>query len=92
MFSTVSLGLDFKHAPAEILQLSGTALREHYIERRPLGNGEMSIESTRGISSHLQNPFLALVERDTTENFGDVYGVSLVYSGTLRRVFPVICT
>lgn len=81
LLSALSMSIDFKHAPAEMIQLSGTALREHYIERRPLQNGEMSIESTRGISSHQQNPFLALIEQDTTENAGDAYGVSLVYSG-----------
>ena len=53
----LSMSLDMKHAPYEMLQLSGTALREHWIERRKLGIGETYLESTRGISSHQENPF-----------------------------------
>ena len=79
--SALSLSMDFKHAPYEMLQLSGTALREHHIVRRRLECGEMAIDSTRGISSHQQNPFIALVQRDTTETQGDAYGLSLIYSG-----------
>ena len=75
------MSLDMKHAPAKMIQLSGTALREHWIEQRELGIGETYLESTRGISSHQQNPFFALVEHQTTETGGDAYGVSLVYSG-----------
>ncbi len=77
----LSMSLDMKHAPYEMLQLSGTALREHWIERRKLGIGETYLESTRGISSHQENPFFALVEKETTEQNGDAYGVTLVYSG-----------
>ena len=77
----LSMSLDFKHAPYEMLQLSGTALREHHIVRRRIENGTMSIDSTRGISSHQQNPFIALVQRDTTETQGDAYGFGLIYSG-----------
>ena len=79
--SALSVSMDFKHAPYEMLQLSGTALREHHIVRRKLECGETSIDSTRGISSHQQNPFIALVQQDTTETQGDAYGLSLVYSG-----------
>ncbi|MFR2458162.1 MAG: glycoside hydrolase family 36 N-terminal domain-containing protein, partial [Christensenellales bacterium] len=73
--SALSVSMDFKHAPYEMLQLSGTALREHHIVRRKLECGETSIDSTRGISSHQQNPFIALVQQDTTETQGDAYGL-----------------
>ena len=50
--------------------------------RRKLECGETSIDRhARGISSHQQNPFIALVQQDTTETQGDAYGLSLVYSG-----------
>ena len=54
---------------------------ERHIIRTSLRSGSQSIESRRGASSHAQNPFMALVRRNTTENNGDVYGFSLVYSG-----------
>lgn len=75
------MSLDMKHAPYECFSFPGTALREHWIERRKLGIGETYLESTRGISSHQENPFFALVEKETTEQNGDAYGVTLVYSG-----------
>ena len=77
----LSMSLDFRQGPDELIDLPGNALRERYIERRPIGTGEMSIESTRGISSHQMNPFMALVNKETTEFSGDAYGLSFVYSG-----------
>lgn len=77
-----SMSLDFKCAPDSMIQLSGTALRERHLVRRDLEYGTTSIESTRGISSHQQNPFLALVNHDTTETSGEAYGVQLIYSGS----------
>lgn len=81
-----SMSLDFKQSPQQMIQLSGTALRERHIVRRPLEEGTVSIESTRGISSHQQNPFLVLLNNDTTENYGEAYGVNLVYSSSFSAV------
>ena len=55
--------------------------RKTYIVRSKIRSGSQSIESRRGSSSHAQNPFMALVRKDTTEQNGDAYGFSLVYSG-----------
>ena len=55
--------------------------RERHIERSRIRSGSQSVESRRGSSSHAQNPFMALVRKDTTEQNGDAYGFSLVYSG-----------
>jgi len=52
------------------------------VHRRPLVPGLQAVESRRGASSHVQNPFVALLERGADETRGDVYGVSLVYSGS----------
>ncbi len=80
--SAYSMSVDFKQAPEFMVQLSGTALRERHIVRRKLEPGTVSVESTRGISSHQQNPFLALVNEETTEESGEVYGINLVYSSS----------
>ena len=40
------------------------------------------VGSTTGYSSHLHNPFVALVEPSATEHTGDAYGFSLVYTGS----------
>lgn len=77
----LSASLDFKESNFEILHLSGAWARECHIERMPLRKGTQSIESRRGASSHSQNPFIALVKPNVTENYGEVYAMSLVYSG-----------
>lgn len=41
-----------------------------------------SFGSTTGYSSHLHNPFLALQPPDTTENAGEAWGFSLIYTGS----------
>ena len=76
-----SLSLDLPDRNYEMIQLSGAWARERHIHSTLLRQGIQSIESTRGISSHLHNPFLALKRPETTENQGEVIGLSLIYSG-----------
>src|SRR5699024_2102836 len=63
------------------MQLSGAWGRERAVKERPLQQGIQSIESTRGISSHQHNPFVALKRKNTDETSGVVIGTALVYSG-----------
>ncbi|MHA6480531.1 alpha-galactosidase [Paenibacillus sp. strain BS8-2] len=77
-----SASFDLPHDRYEMLQLSGTWARERYVHKRKLVPGMQSVESRRGSSSHMQNPFIALLGEGSTETQGDVYGVSLVYSGS----------
>ncbi|ANU11992.1 alpha-galactosidase [Planococcus antarcticus DSM 14505] len=76
-----SASIDLPDSDFEMLQLSGSWARERHIKNRKLVPGTQSISSTRGTSSAQQNPFLALKRPETTEHQGEVYGVSLVYSG-----------
>ncbi|ACT04064.1 alpha-galactosidase [Paenibacillus sp. JDR-2] len=78
----LSMSVDFVHDRFEMLQLSGAWARERYVHKRKLEPGMQSVESRRGSSSHMQNPFLALLSEGATEDHGDVYGVNLVYSGS----------
>lgn len=77
----LSANIDFKECDFELIQLSGAWARERHIIRTKLKSGSQSIESRRGSSSHAQNPFISLVRKETTENYGDAYGFSLIYSG-----------
>ncbi|RTE04434.1 alpha-galactosidase [Paenibacillus whitsoniae] len=81
LLRALSVNVDFNHDQFELLHLSGAWARERYVEKRKLAPGTQSIESRRGASSHQQNPFVALLERGATEDYGNVYGFSLVYSG-----------
>lgn len=77
-----SASFDLPHDRYELLQLSGAWARERYVHKRKLVPGLQSVESRRGSSSHMHNPFIALLSEGSTEEHGDVYGVSLVYSGS----------
>ncbi|MEK3914055.1 alpha-galactosidase [Paenibacillus sp. FSL H7-0331] len=78
----LSMSIDMADSGYDLLQLSGAWARERYVEKRALVPGTQSIESRRGGSSHQQNPFIALLAKGSTEDHGDVYGFSLVYSGS----------
>ncbi|MFD1954120.1 alpha-galactosidase [Paenibacillus thailandensis] len=78
----LSMSLDMVHDRYSMLQLSGAWARERYVHTRKLVPGMQSVESRRGSSSHMQNPFIALLAEGATEDNGDVYGVNLVYSGS----------
>nr|WP_275443167.1 glycoside hydrolase family 36 N-terminal domain-containing protein [Petralouisia muris] len=41
--------------------------REWRIQRQPVALGKQGIGSVRGISSHQENPFLALAERNASQ-------------------------
>lgn len=77
----LSFSIDLEHSNFDLLQLSGAWCREKHIYKRALVPGMQSIDSKKGISSHQQNPFLALLTKNANEDNGEVYGFSLVYSG-----------
>lgn len=66
----------------EVLSLHGAWARERQIQRTPLPYGVFSLDSKRCSSSATMNPFLGLLSRGATEESGDAYGVSLVYSSS----------
>lgn len=76
-----SLCLDFREGEFDLITLHGAWGRERKIYRRSIGEGRQSIASVRGVSSHQENPFMAILEPDATEDRGRVYGINFVYSG-----------
>lgn len=64
-----------------LVHLGGAWARERHVLERPLLLGRQSISSSRGSSSHVHNPFLALRRASTTDDHGEALGVALVYSG-----------
>ncbi|WP_315068510.1 alpha-galactosidase [uncultured Clostridium sp.] len=82
LLRALSMNIDFNNSNYDFLHLHGAWARERHIEKTPLLAGTLSIESRRGSSSHNQNPFIALLGKDATEEYGEVYGFNLVYSGS----------
>lgn len=77
----MSMSVDLPDADFQSVQLSGSWSRERYVKVRDLDPGITAVSSMRGNSSHQHNPFLALKRKNATEQSGQVYGFSLVYSG-----------
>ncbi len=82
-----SLQLDMPESNYDVISLPGAWANERQLKREPLGVGRRVFASSRGSSSHQQNPFAALLPKETTEHQGDVFGFSLVYSGSFQLTF-----
>ncbi len=82
----MSMCLDLPDMDYDMITLYGCHAKERNIERRRLAHGVQGVESRRGSSSNTQNPFVALAQRGSNEEHGDVYGFSLVYSGNFSAL------
>ena len=80
----LSLGLDFMEGDMDLIHFYGKHAGERQFERRNLPHGITEISSSRGTSSHHHNPFVTHCDKDTTEDFGNSYGVSFIYSGGFK--------
>lgn len=80
----LSFSLDLHQDGFEVIHLPGAWARERHIQRIPQVTGQLLLDSKRGASSHNENPFLALVRPETTEDHGDAYGFCLCYSGSFQ--------
>lgn len=76
-----SMQIDFVDRNFESITLPGAHAHERRVERNKINQGIHVYASHRGTSSHQMNPFMALVDPDTTEFAGDAYGFAFVYSG-----------
>ncbi len=79
-----SCNIDFAESNYRYMHLCGSWAREKHVEICDIHSGIQAIESRRGASSHAENPFVALLSENACEDYGDVYGISLVYSGNFR--------
>ena len=77
-----SLCLDISRGSWEWVHFHGRHAMERQMERRLLFHGIQEIGSTRGTSSHHQNPTVLLCTPDCTETAGACIGAALVYSGS----------
>ncbi len=77
----MSACVEFDGGDYDTIFLHGSWGRERIIDKKPLGYGKHYVSSLRGESSHQENPFLGLAACDATEDMGEIYGFSFVYSG-----------
>ena len=79
----MSLNMDYMNGSnMDLISLPGRYGQERQVERQPLTHHVHKIRSGRGISSHQQNPFIALCDSMANEEYGSCYGFALMYSGS----------
>lgn len=77
-----SFAMTMPHMNYDVISLYGCWAKERKIDRIPMHHGVISIGSKRTTSSATLNPFIALTEKGATEEQGNVYGFSLIYSSS----------
>lgn len=77
----LSASFDLEDRNYEMITLHGGWARERMVERRSIGHGMQGVSSIRGETSQQEHPFLAIVNKTTTEDYGEAYGINFVYSG-----------
>ncbi len=75
---------DFSRKDFDIVHFPGEWCLERQFRREALSEGTKVISSAGGRSSHEHNPFVFLAEHNASENNGDVYGFSFLYSGSFK--------
>ncbi len=85
----LSMQLDFNRCDYTFTTFNGAWAREMKRNDIKLVAGKYINGSYTGTSSNRANPFVMLSGRDATEDYGDVYGFNLIYSGNHYEVCEV---
>ena len=79
-----SMSLDIPYGKRDLIHFHGRHALERQVEREELTHMVKSVESRRGTSSHQENPFIIIADRNADEEHGSCYGMMLVYSGSFK--------
>ena len=82
--TAMSVCLDIPYGKWDWIHFAGRHAMERLPERTPLFHGVQENSSTRGTSSHQQNPAVVICSGDCTETSGECYGAALMYSGSFK--------
>ena len=78
----MTLTLDLPTGGAyDMLYFHGRHTRERMLERARINHAQISVSSMRGASSHMENPFVVVCDKNANEDYGSAWGIGLVYSG-----------
>ena len=77
----LSGSLEFFGWDYDIVTLHGSWAKECQFYRVPVTANKVITESIRGETSAQSSPMMAILSKDATEDYGEVYGMNLVYSG-----------
>ncbi len=74
--------LDYISGDYDLITFYGRHAMERNFQRAEILHGSTVIGSRRGTSSHQYNPAVIIADKNTTEDFGNCYGMLFVYSGS----------
>ncbi len=77
----LSACLTLPYEKQKLVTLHGSWARERGVQVQEIARGFQGTSSRRGISSHQEHPFLAVVSPDAAQERGEVYAMHFVYSG-----------
>ncbi len=78
--------VDFEESDFKLLTLNGAWARERQMYIRDVVPGEQGVSIARGASSVQTSPFMALMNKTATEDYGEVYGFALCYSSSFKAI------
>ena len=77
----MTLTLDLPCGTYDMVYFHGRHTRERMLERTRIKHSCVSVASMRGASSHMENPFVVICDKNANEEYGSAWGIGLVYSG-----------
>ena len=77
----MSVNLDFLRDGYDMIHFRGHHYMERMAEREKITHSGHEIGYTSGNSGHVHNPSVVLCDSDATEDYGDCYGIALLYTG-----------
>ena len=77
----MSFMLDLPSSEYEMTTIDGSWAKEAHIHTHPVNHGIYVNDSTVGASSNRHNPAFLLKAKSAGEEYGEVYGFNLIYSG-----------
>ncbi len=80
----LSMALNLPCGSYDMLYFHGRHTRERILERTRINHAKVCVESLRGASSHMHNPFVVVCDKDAGESSGRAWGIALVYSGNFE--------
>ncbi len=80
----LSMALNLPCGSYDMLYFHGRHTRERILERTRINHAKVCVESLRGASSHMHNPFVVVCDKDAGESNGRAWGIALVYSGNFE--------
>ncbi|MBR5632546.1 MAG: alpha-galactosidase [Clostridia bacterium] len=87
--NAMSLSLDIERSGLDLLSFYGSHEHERTLQRTPIGRFTSVMESRRGATGHMMTNSFIVADSKATEEAGEAFGFSLVYSGSFRNSVEV---